>query len=155
VSSAGAHTEAAAGTDTQKRFGLRSPDDPTPRPNRKVQPPVVRAAVLGGDRDYIILVECRADAVKLYPYGNAFSADSLAPGNGGGVLLQEAISRMITRRQATVRPGEQPYRPQVRFLVRPDGLRSLHRAYPVLDALHIPLTRQNLEADEEISLSDY
>ncbi len=56
---------------------------------------------------------------------------------------------------ATVRPGEQPYRPQVRFLVRPDGLLSMHRAYPVLEALRIPLSRQNLDADEDVNLSDY
>ena len=111
--------------------------------------------ILGGDRDYIILLECRANAVVLHPFGNSFSAESLAADNGGGVLLQEAIRRLITRRQATVRPGEQPYRPQVRFLVRPDGLRSLYRAYPVLEGLHVPLTRQNLETDEEINLNDY
>jgi hypothetical protein len=115
----------------------------------------VRPAILGGNRDYIILVECKADAVVLYPFGTSFSADSLAPGNGGGQFLQEAINRLIARRQATVRPGEQPYRPQVRFLVRPDGLRSMHRVYPVLEALHIPLTRQNLDVDEEIPFSDY
>jgi hypothetical protein len=125
------------------------------KPKRPARPPEVRPVILGGDRDYIILLECRANAVVLHPFGNSFSAESLAPDNGGAVLLQEAIRRLIARRQATVRPGEQPYRPQVRFLVRPDGLRSLYRAYPVLEGLHVPLTRQNLEADEEINLNDY
>ena len=36
----------------------------------------------------------------------------------------------------------------------PDGLRALHRAYPVLEGLHIPLTRQNLDADDEVAPSD-
>jgi hypothetical protein len=138
----------------ERRPGLRRLDDPLPGNKRKGPPPSLRPALIGGDRDYIIPIECRADKVIVHPYGNSFSSDSLAPGNGGAALLQETINRMIARRQMAVRPGELPYRPQVRFMVRPDGLRALHRAYPVLDELHIPLTRQNLEADEEISISE-
>jgi hypothetical protein len=139
---------------SQRRPGLRSLDDPLPGNKRKAPTPNLRPALIGGDRDYIIPVECRADKIIVHPYGNSYSADSLAPGNGGAALLQETINRMIARRQMTVRPGELPYRPQVRFMVRPDGLRALHRAYPVLDELHIPLTRQNLDAEEEISVSE-
>jgi hypothetical protein len=130
-------------------------DNDLVKPKKPVRRLEVRPAILGGDRDYVILLECRANGVVLHPYGTSFSADSLAANNGGGVLLQEAIGRLIARRQATVRPGEQPFRPQVRFLVRPDGLRAFHRAYPVLETLHIPLTRQNLDADEEVTFGDY
>jgi hypothetical protein len=128
-------------------------NDPV-KPKRPARRTELRPALLGGDRDYIILLECRRDAVVLHPFGNSFSTESLTEKNGGATLLQEAIGRLIARRQATVRPGEQPYRPQVRFLVRPDGLRSLHRAYPALESLQIPLTRQNLDADEEVSQGD-
>jgi hypothetical protein len=138
----------------ERRPGLRSLGDPLPGNKRKGPPPTLRPALIGGDRDYIIPVECRADKIIVHPYGNSFSADSLAPGNGGAVLLQETINRMIARRQMAVRPGELPFRPQVRFMVRPDGLRALHRAYPVLDELHIPMTRQNLDAEEEISVGE-
>jgi hypothetical protein len=55
---------------------------------------------------------------------------------------------MIVRRQATVRPGEPPYRPYIRFQIRPDGLRSYYLAYPVLENLGIPMARQDLEAEE-------
>jgi hypothetical protein len=152
---AGQSGDAAASAPAgERRPGLRSLNDPLPGNTRKAPTPSLRPALIGGDRDYIIPVECRADKVIVHPYGNSFSADSLAPGNGGAALLQETINRMIARRQMAVRPGELPYRPQVRFMVRPDGLRALHRAYPVLDELHIPLTRQNLEADEEISVSE-
>jgi hypothetical protein len=146
--------QASAGTIGGQRAPLQGPDNELVKPKRPARRAEVRPAILGGDRDYIILLECRSDAVILHPFGNSFSAESLAQNNGGGQLLQEAIGRLIARRQATVRPGEQPYRPQVRFLVRPDGLRSLHRAYPVLEGLHIPLTRQNLEADDEVAPSD-
>jgi hypothetical protein len=129
-------------------------DNDLVKPKRPARRTELRPAILGGDRDYIIMLECRASSVVLYPYGNSFSAESLAAKNGGGVLLQEAIKRMIARKQASVRPGEQPYRPQVRFMVRPDGLRSMHRAYPLLEELHIPLTRQNLDADEDVRSGD-
>ena len=32
-----------------------------------------------------------------------------------------------------VRPGEPPYRPLIRLIVRPDGLRSYYLAFPALD----------------------
>jgi hypothetical protein len=54
---------------------------------------------------------------------------------------------MITRRQATVRPGEPPYRPQVRFLIYPDGLRTYFLAFPALEPLGITMTRQDVKAD--------
>jgi hypothetical protein len=129
-------------------------DNDLVKPKRPARRTELRPAILGGDRDYIIMLECRANSVVLFPYGNSFSAESLAVKNGGGVVLQEAIKRMIARKQASVRPGEQPYRPQVRFMLRPDGLRSMHRAYPLLEELHIPLTRQNLDADEDVRLGD-
>jgi hypothetical protein len=148
-------TAGSAPANGGQRAPLQAFDDGVAKPKKPTRRPEVRPAILGGDRDYVILIECRASAVVLYPFGTSFSAESLAPNNGGGTLLQEAVGRLIARRQATVRPGEQPYRPQVRFLVRPDGLLSMHRAYPVLQGLHIPLSRQNLEADEEVNLSDY
>ena len=55
---------------------------------------------------------------------------------------------MIARRQATVRPGEPPYRPMIRFRVLPDGLRTYHLAYPALEALHVPMTRENVDPEE-------
>jgi hypothetical protein len=54
---------------------------------------------------------------------------------------------MIARRQASVRPGEPPYRPQARFLIYPDGLRTYYLAFPALQPLGIPLTRQNVDKD--------
>ena len=41
-----------------------------------------------------------------------------------------------------VRPGDAPYRPEVRFLVHPDAGRTYHLAYPTLDALAAPKTAQ-------------
>jgi hypothetical protein len=86
----------------------------------------------------------------IYPGRQRIATAALQPGQGGAKQLLETVQQMIARRQTSVGPGEPPYRPQVRFLVRPDGLRPYYLAYPVLDALRIPLTRQNLEKDEAL-----
>jgi hypothetical protein len=95
-------------------------------------------------------VECTADALVLYPGGRRFAAQAVASEPDTARALQDAVRGMIARRQAMVRPGEPPYRPQIRFMVRPDGLRTLYLAYPVIEPVQVPMTRQNLDADEEI-----
>src|SRR5262249_355643 len=105
-------------------------------------PPRLRA----GSRDWIIAVECLQDAVIVHPYGQRIGTTALAPA-GAENALQRAVRQLIERRQATVRPGEPPYRPQIRFLVRKDGLHAYYLAYPALEALRIPMTRQNLEEE--------
>jgi hypothetical protein len=122
---------------------------PIPTTERR-PPPAPRPPRLVGNRDWTILVECTADAVVLYPSGKRFPVQALAEGTASGRSLVETVRGMIARRQAMVRPGEPPYRPQLRFLVRPDGLRTFYQAYPVLDAVQVPMSRQNLAADEEI-----
>jgi hypothetical protein len=95
-------------------------------------------------------VECRGDALVLYPGGRRFSAAAVVAEPETARALVEAVRGMIAHRQAMVRPGDPPYRPQIRFLVRPDGLRTFYLAYPVLEPVQVPMTRQNLDAEEEI-----
>jgi hypothetical protein len=130
--------------------GLRSLDDPLPRTKQPGHLPELQPAWLSGNRDYVILVECRGTAAVIYPQKIWIAADSLTAGQAGAAQLRETIQQMIARRQASVRKGEQPYRPQVRFLVRPDGLRTMYLAYPAVDQLRVPLTRQNLDANDEV-----
>lgn len=111
-------------------------------PAKKRSPPPFRL----GSRDWIIAVECRADGVVLLATGQRLTNDELAR---GGSALPAAVRQMIARKQASVRAGELPYRPLVRFLVRPDGFRAYYLAYPVLEPLRLPMTRENLEADED------
>ena len=68
----------------------------------------------------------------------------------GAAEFLEEIQALIFKKQSTVRPGESLYRPQVRFLVWPDGTRSYHIAYPKLQASNINQTRQNLEQEDSI-----
>jgi len=129
---------------------LRTFGDPLPAPKRPTRPPVLRPAGLSSNRDYVILIECKAKGVLIHPYGISLDLATLSPGKKGAEQLRQAVELMIARRQASVRPGEPPYLAQVRFLVRPDGLQALHRAYPVLEPLHIALTRTDLEQNEDI-----
>jgi hypothetical protein len=131
------HTDDVAG-----RFAPRSPV----APERRLPP--LRPLNLSGDRDWVIFIECTADGVLVYP-SRVFiplAALSWGPSNA----LQKNIQQMIDRRQASVRPGEAPYRPQVRFLVRPESMRVYHAAYPALDALQVPKTRYNLKPEDDV-----
>lgn len=111
-------------------------------------PPVRRPARLS-DRDWIIYIECCPEGVVLYPAHIEFPVDALtAPPEKNGLLA--AVRQMIERRQATLRPGDVPYRPEVRFLVRPGSLRTFHSTYPALDFLPVPKTRQNLAAEDDV-----
>jgi hypothetical protein len=109
----------------------------------------VRPTRLIGNRDWVIPIECLADGVVLRSTGHKFPLSTFAgiPQEQNALLL--AVRQLIVRRQASVRPGDPPYRPQVRFLLHPDALRTYHLAYPALEALGIPLTRQNVETPPE------
>jgi hypothetical protein len=94
----------------------------------------------------VLFLECRADSVVLYPPGREYTqADLTSPSNP----LLNTIQDMIARRQALVRPGELPYRPHLRFLVRPESLRTFHQVYPLLGSLAIPKSRQNLQPEDD------
>lgn len=119
--------------------GERSGTRPAPRPVR-----------LSSTRDWSILVECTAGAVILYPGETRLSLSSLTLSRGNDNPLVKAVRDLAGRRQTSVRPGELPYRVQVRFLVRPDGLRSFHTAYPLLEPLGLPMARQDIDRSEEV-----
>ena len=87
----------------------------------------------------------------IYPSGQRIATNSLSPspGGGGNNPLVDLLQAMIARRQATVRPGEPPYRPMIRFRVRPEGMRSYYLAYPALERLGVPMSREALDPDEE------
>jgi hypothetical protein len=89
--------------------------------------------------------------------------------------LAAAVQQMIARRQSIISEGGIPTppasqssfagtpggvgmaplsamgRPHIRFLVRPDGLRSYYQAYPELEGLQLQMTRQNLEPDDDVT----
>jgi len=122
---------------------LGSSQEKKPRP----APPVHRFV----KRDWNIFVECSADQVVIYPGESKIPTSSLG-GAKGTLPLLRAIEQMIARRQAMMASADAPKDSgslQIRFLVRPDGLRTYFLAYPELVSLHVPMTRENLDANED------
>ena len=95
-----------------------------------------------------IFLECRANSIVLYPSRQEFPFSTLT--GGANCPLVQAVAQMIDRRQSSVRPGEPPYRPQIRFLVRPEYLRAFHLAYPLFDSLPAEKVRQNLIPEDDV-----
>jgi hypothetical protein len=118
-----------------------------PSINRPQPPPPPRTIRFLGNRDWVIPIECRSDGVVLRSAGQKFSLAALSGNGTSENPLFQALKQMIARRQTGVPAGEAPYRPQVRFYIYPDGLRSYYLAFPALQPLGIPLTRQNVDAD--------
>ena len=146
----GPNSPAPGGEVDSARSGMEVPG-PSGLPNlpggkRTTTPPSRPPVRLSGSRDWALSVECTADAVVL-PTGERITAKALAAPEGGKEL-RSAVEALISRKQATVREGEPPYRPLIRFLVHPDGLRLYHMAYPTLEPLQVPIVRQNVEADD-------
>jgi hypothetical protein len=131
----------------------RLPIDPRMLAEKTPQPRLPLYTRLTGGRDWIITIECLTDGVVLRPLGQRFGAESLRTGADGENALSRAVREMIERRQASVRSGEMPYRPQIRFLVKPpDGLRSYYAAYPALESLRLTMTRENFVPVDESKL---
>jgi hypothetical protein len=120
-----------------------------PLPKPKPTEPPNRPFRLVGNRDWVIPIECVSDGVVLRSVGQKFTLASLKPVQGAETALVQAVRQVIARRQATVRPGDPPYRPQLRFLIHPEGLRTYHLAYPTLEGLKIPMTRENADKSSQ------
>ncbi|MCI0379850.1 MAG: hypothetical protein L0215_19895 [Gemmataceae bacterium] len=110
------------------------------------QPPVPPAlGKLLGNRDYLITIECFESTTQLIPGGKVFDASGGAEQAAHNQALVRAVVGLVNRRQATVRPGEAPYRPVLRFRVHPEGRRTYFRIYPLFEKLGYPMLRENLE----------
>jgi hypothetical protein len=110
--------------------------------NKAATPPLGRIL---GNRDWLIYIECDADGVVVKQGNQRFTLQALSATGGGEHPLVQSVRQMIARRQATIRAGEPPYRPMLRFQVRPDGLRAYYLAYPLLEALQVPMARENVK----------
>jgi hypothetical protein len=102
-----------------------------------------------GHLDWVISVECTADSLLLSPAGMRIPTAALRTAAGAENLLAGAMRELIGRRQASVPAGEPAYRPRIRFLVRPDGLRSYYEACTALEPLQLPMTRENVRREKK------
>jgi hypothetical protein len=105
------------------------------------------------NRDWYIPIECRGDGVTLLTTQQHFTLAELAQVRDNPLL--KTMRQMIDRRQARVPPDEPLYRPLIRFQVHGDGLRAYYLAYPVLDRLNVPMMREDLDPQLEVSSERY
>lgn len=103
-----------------------------------------------GNRDFPLVLECTEDAIVIQPWGIRFENVDLPKRPDPNHKLVQTINKLIARRQATVRESEPPYRPVLHFQIQPGGLRSYYLAYPMLEALHLPMVRENAQEEAEI-----
>jgi hypothetical protein len=118
------------------------------RPVKPARPRALRAARINGNRDWLIYIECRYEGVILYPSQQRFTLAQLETPAATNPLWQ-MLWQNILRKQALVAPGEPPYRPQIRFLVRQDGMRAFHSADSLLETLRIPRAWQALNWNDD------
>ena len=123
------------GKKTLQSFGTDETQKPAPAP------PLSR---LLGNKDFIITVDCYADHATIFPSGLQYRWNASNASANDEALVQ-TVTNLIARRQASLRPGEPPYRPIIRFQVAADGLRTYLRVYPLLEHLRVTMTRENVE----------
>ena len=111
--------------------------------------PKAKPVRFGSNRDWVIPVECTADAIALPTTGRRFALSELQGQPSNDNPLLRLVKGMIDRKQASVRAGEGDWHPQIRFIVRPDGFRSYYLAYPALEALRLPMVREVTEKEPE------
>ncbi len=121
-----------------------------PAGQRPAGPRPLRPALVSGDRDWIIFIECRQNSLIIYPSRQEIPVSAL--NNDPNNALLRSVQRMIDHKQASVLPGDLPYRPHIRFLVRPEDDETMHRAYPALQALPVlvPMSRRTVEPEESV-----
>jgi hypothetical protein len=110
----------------------------------------LRPALLGGEREWVIFVECLHDGVVLYPTHRSFTLESLSHTPAHNPLYL-ALRQLMARRQGLIRPGEPPLNAHIRYLVHPDALRTYYMTYPALERINVPQTRQNLLPEDDVS----
>ena len=96
-----------------------------------------------GNKDFVIIIDCHGDYVTITP-GSMTYRWTTPNLQATDQALAQAVGNLIARRQASVRPGEPPYRPLVRFQVSNEGLRTYYHVYPLLEQLRVPMTRENV-----------
>ncbi|MCI0681387.1 MAG: hypothetical protein L0Y71_04720 [Gemmataceae bacterium] len=107
-----------------------------------------RPAALGrviGNRDFVITIACYLEGAIVTPGGRTFVWKAKAEAAKTDETLVRAVSQLVASRQATVRTGEPPYRPVLRFLVHEQGRRTYYRVYPLLERLRLPMVREDVE----------
>jgi hypothetical protein len=93
-----------------------------------------------------LLLECHGNEIVFTATGKSWSVAELERNQATRAAFADTIQQWIARRQATVREGQTPYRPLLRFRVDPDGVRTYYAAYPAVERLGVPMRRENVDS---------
>jgi hypothetical protein len=99
-------------------------------------------------RQLVLRVECQRDQLTMTPPGIRIALAGDSGATAWAETLQKRALETIARRQAMVLPDEPPYQPVIHFIVWPEGLRTYYQAYPVLEALHVPMRREDRRIEQ-------
>ncbi len=103
---------------------------------------------MGFNRDWKIEVQCKANGVVIPITGQRYSIPELQAGAVGEIHpLTARMKKLIDRRLGAIISGEIPYRPIFHFRIDPDGLRSYHLVYFLLEPLGHTMTRQDIRPE--------
>ena len=98
-----------------------------------------------GNRDFIITIACYGEGAAVAPGGASFRWQGKTDAEKTDETLVRTIIELVRRRQATVRAGEPPYRPVLRFEVHENGRRTYYHVFPLLENLRLPMVRDDVE----------
>lgn len=112
--------------------GKPQPGLPGEDPRGPAQP--VRPALREGNRDWLVIVECRPDEVRVSPSRAVLSLSELSAEQGKAALVR-TVQDLVARRRAAQLPDEPEVRIIIRFQVQKEGTRVFHLVYPLLDRI--------------------
>jgi hypothetical protein len=104
---------------------------------------------LGSDGETLIFVECQAEEVVVHPTRLRIDIHKLNHGPAYNPLLK-AVAAQVQHRLNLAGPGETP-RIGLRFLVHPDGRRTVQFAVAALESLGVPMKQQLLQPWDDVA----
>ncbi len=126
---------------------VAAPDPLANEAATKKEPRPLRVARLDGSRDFILFIECNAQGIVVHPEKQKFAGHELET-EGGAKRLLNLMRQQVERKTKKTLAGDPPPKGQIRFLVRPEGLRWYHASFPIIEELQIKTTRQTLEPED-------
>jgi hypothetical protein len=123
--------------------GPRLPELPeaTIRPKPRVEREPLRHARIDSN-EVTVFIECCADYVVVYPGRKMVPRDALATG-----IFVAHVKKGLARPLL----GGGVAKPQVRFLVRPEGERTFHEANDALRTVKVPMTQYRVQPEDDVA----
>ena len=94
----------------------------------------MRPAPRDGSREYVVVIDCQADGVRVSPSRVNIPLDVLGQSNGS-TLLVRTVQDLVARRRAMQAPEDSEVRVVIRFVLHKEGTRAFHTSYPLLNVI--------------------